>query len=215
MNDHDEASIYGDMVYTDGVGRRRRPTRLGRGQSEVDRQVEAQLVAKEQGSEVQRRLALAEKIGDDSYEDGTILRFTKKLAPTSTPYTFAALKAGNGWYLTGAMANPGRQTWLQLVAWLVSGEPIQVLWRASMFEAVHDSGVTVVQTQEGDLSFEDQDDRTELRQHLREVHGLPEADEFSLNRAKTLHARDHYGSGAVVHHHSTSIQPDRKDLDNG
>lgn len=89
----------------------------------VDRDVEAALHKKLVDKRVEAKLKLVEALGDDTYENGSVVRFDKKLTKDGILYNYAAIKAGNGrWYLTGAATALGGFTWEEFVLWLVRGD---------------------------------------------------------------------------------------------
>lgn len=72
------------------------------------------------------RIAELEKYGDDVYEDDTVLLFKLRHRNYDTLYTYTALKAGGGWWMSG---NQGHvvKTWDQLVEFL-SHTDVAEMW---------------------------------------------------------------------------------------
>jgi hypothetical protein len=90
--------------------------------AEAQRLVQEALRAGEverQKTELLRQIA---SYGDDTYDNGQVMRFSKQLATGGHAYTFAAVKAAGGWYITGRNGEH-RFTWSDLVQWLVFGVP--------------------------------------------------------------------------------------------
>jgi hypothetical protein len=80
------------------------------------------LAARKAEVELEKKLALVEQYGEDTFENGTILRFNKLFRKGGLAYEFAILKAAGSWYATGAINGWERGTWDGLVLSLVSGE---------------------------------------------------------------------------------------------
>lgn len=54
---------------------------------------------KDQLAEARRALANLDKVGEDVYENGTVLCYTRRLGGQN--FTYAAIKAAEKWYVTG------------------------------------------------------------------------------------------------------------------
>lgn len=73
--------------------------------------------------------ALLDRYGDDIYDDGDVIKFTKTFRPNeytahgdmNRRFTFAALKIGDMWYLTGRTARG--KTWDELVEFMFKDNP--------------------------------------------------------------------------------------------
>lgn len=94
----------------------------------VDMKVAQAIQAKKDQEELTRKLALVEAYGDDVYEDGTMVRFTKEFANSDLEYVYVAVKCIDKWYLTGTINKQGH-SWEEFVMFLVSGisvEPVDV-----------------------------------------------------------------------------------------
>lgn len=63
---------------------------------------------------LESRLAAIAEWGQDTYENGTVVAFNRTIRDNT--YTYAAVKAGDHWYVTGA--GPNRQPWDEFVLWL-------------------------------------------------------------------------------------------------
>lgn len=90
-------------------------------QSQIDEEVKAALEKPRREAEIKRRVEMAEIIGvSDKHENGTVLRWTRKLG--NKDYYCAAIKANDGkWYATGAYVVSG-YTWEALVESMITGE---------------------------------------------------------------------------------------------
>jgi hypothetical protein len=112
FEDVDLSSHYGR------AGRTRRTERV----DDVDAAVLAHLTHRSYEAGVAAKLALVDSYGEDTYDDGAVIRFTKRLDGPRGPqdYTYAAIKADNHWYTTGPYGR--KYTWLELLAWFVRGK---------------------------------------------------------------------------------------------
>lgn len=95
---------------------------------QVDRVVAAELAARRRSvqavrveAEVTRKLAEIERLGTDAMEDGTVVKFSKRLKPGGHAFTYAAVRINGLWYTTGPTGR--KVTNDEFCAWLVSGEP--------------------------------------------------------------------------------------------
>lgn len=90
-------------------------------QSQIDEEVKVALEKPRREAEIKRRVEMAETIGvNDKYENGTVLKWTRKIG--SKDYYYAAIKANDGkWYVTGAYVMSG-YTWEALVESMITGE---------------------------------------------------------------------------------------------
>lgn len=90
-------------------------------QDQIDKEVAEALEVPRREAEVKRRVELATKIGADTYPDGSVLKWTRKFGEKD--YTYAALKTGGKWYVTGSqMTRASGWEWDDLVQWMVQGE---------------------------------------------------------------------------------------------
>jgi len=86
----------------------------------ADSIVQDKLRQKALDAEVELKLRYVEDFGPDTYDEATVVRFTKSYDGSSTPYMYAAIKIAGSWYTTGPRGN--RYTWNEFIAWLVSGD---------------------------------------------------------------------------------------------
>jgi hypothetical protein len=80
-------------------------------------------------ADLEREAAELKRFGPDIYEDGEVLVFSTRFGKAKgegTKYSFAALKAGGRWYLTGPMYGGRAYSWDDLVSF----------WRASKVRSV-------------------------------------------------------------------------------
>lgn len=184
-------------------------------------------------AEVQQRLAWIKAFGEDIYEDGDVIRFTKMLGDRS--YTYAAVKAGAYWYTTGIVTKPARRSWQGLLLFMISGDRPTLRFEVMEFRFTVGTepqprvraeagakGQTLLDQREqiernaladagflGEpLSMEAQDDLAELRAHLRYVHRNEAAGELTPIEALRQHAAEHFGPGGLrLHDHPTHLAP--------
>lgn len=97
--------------------------------TDADAAVRAALRARQVEAETANKLAIIDAYGQDTYPHGAVFTFVKHYDANvaaglpAGDYTYAALKADNGWYLTGARAG-NRHSWHDLLVFLVSGHPV-------------------------------------------------------------------------------------------
>lgn len=80
--------------------------------------------------QLEAEMTLLDRYGDDIYDDGDVIKFTKTFRPNeytahgdgSRRFTFAALKVGDTWYLTGRTLVNGK-TWDELVEFMYKDNP--------------------------------------------------------------------------------------------
>ncbi len=106
----------------------------------VDQAVADELAARRQAVEAElfeaekaRKLGQIEKLGTDDMEDGTVVKFSKRLKPGGHAYTYAAVRINGQWYITGRKQGPLTND--EFCAWLVSGEPDSFVDFTVMVEA--------------------------------------------------------------------------------
>lgn len=68
-------------------------------------------------------------IGDDVYEDDTVLLIKYRHTPSSDEYSYVALKVGGRWYVTGYQ-NEGPRSWDRLIEFFHHGE-ITEMWQVT------------------------------------------------------------------------------------
>lgn len=71
-------------------------------------------------AEVDKKKQVLETLGEDNFEDKSVITFTKKFGPDSIEYAYAAIKIGGVWYTTDANSSRPR-SWNDLMMFLVSG----------------------------------------------------------------------------------------------
>lgn len=90
--------------------------------------------------ELDDRVALVEKLGDDVWDDGVVLTFDTTFIEGRNPdrhYVFVAFKAGGGWYIAASNGvNAGRRTWEGLLSFMLDRKTVHEVWRASQYEQV-------------------------------------------------------------------------------
>lgn len=87
----------------------------------MEQTVEQLIRAKQREKEVARRLAWIEAQGEDSYPDGTIVRFEKKYRGKT--YIYAAIKAKDAWYATSGNGIATVSKWDDFLMWLSEDNP--------------------------------------------------------------------------------------------
>jgi hypothetical protein len=75
-------------------------------------------------AELDRRLKLAEALGKDTYEEGTVLQFQKQFKEEGRTYTYAALKCDGKWFLTGPRQVGVGKTWEEFLYFLLMDIPV-------------------------------------------------------------------------------------------
>jgi len=95
--------------------------------TDLDDRLRDALLQVDTDSELNARLAIAQRFGNDHYGEGTVIRFQKELPSRITRgnfelYTFAAIKANSRWYLTTQADRFKPMTWRELLLFLVSGD---------------------------------------------------------------------------------------------
>ena len=103
----------------------------------VDAQLWQILEQRRQLIELQHKEQLVEALGDDLYEEGTVIRFKKTMplardSRNTREYTYAAVKAGSRWWVTGNRGTSDGRSWDDLRLFMVEGE-YPVTW----FEVMH------------------------------------------------------------------------------
>jgi len=88
--------------------------------NEADLQLRVQMEKRKLEEEVERKRQIVERLGDDIFDEGDVLAFTKQFTKDGMVYSYAAIKAGDSWYTTGPKG--GKYTWDEFVLWLVSGD---------------------------------------------------------------------------------------------
>jgi hypothetical protein len=89
-----------------------------------DELLRTRLRQKKIDEELARKEAMVADYGEDEYDDGQVIKFQKRFGDKT--YTYAALKAHGGWYVTGETARSIRK-WEDLVLYLVGGDhPVSV-----------------------------------------------------------------------------------------
>ena len=91
-------------------------------QAMADNHVRMMREQQEIDAEAKAKMELAESYGTDVYEDGTVFTFQREFNPgKNRVYRYACIKAQGFWFVTGS--RHGKQTWHDLVTWLVTGVP--------------------------------------------------------------------------------------------
>jgi hypothetical protein len=96
--------------------------------SEADLAVRETLRARREKELLDLKLNLVEQYGADVYENGVVIKFSKRFAADrqmdypERVYNYAGLKTNNQWYLTGKLLGFSRGTWDNLVLALVGGD---------------------------------------------------------------------------------------------
>jgi len=109
--------------------------------SRAIRRAEADLRAAESAAAraIRKLEQLANRPGEpvtDDADGALVIWFQRTFDNTSRVYTYAAVKAGNRWYLTGSAA-PQALTWDALMDWL-GDNLVGPLWLATTFESAED-----------------------------------------------------------------------------
>lgn len=90
--------------------------------NEADIELARRLREEKTQEEVEYKLGLVERIGEDVFAEGTVFKFTKGFQGSPIQYSYAVIKTNELWYTTGPRSPKG-YTWDELVLWLVSGTP--------------------------------------------------------------------------------------------
>lgn len=87
-------------------------------------------------AELEAELAQRRRYGRDTYEDGTVLSWEKTYEDMiDQVFRYAAIKAGDVWYVTGSKASSVRYTWDKLIQLWVSGIPVEtVRWAGTWLD---------------------------------------------------------------------------------
>lgn len=94
---------------------------------------------------LERIVAEREKYGEDPFKNGTVLKVDMKYRSGNRSYTYAVIKIGGRFYLSGRMMGQSTltsvntptsagYTWGNFVAWLAQGDA--TVWRAKSLEQV-------------------------------------------------------------------------------
>jgi hypothetical protein len=70
--------------------------------------------------QAQLRADAMKALGEDEWEDGTVLFFKKRFSPTGKEYDYAVLKTDGLWYTTGPRSPKG-YNWEELIGWMLQG----------------------------------------------------------------------------------------------
>lgn len=88
---------------------------------------------KERIAAYEEELERLQSFGNDDYQDDAVLLWKHKFKGTDRIYTFAVLKAGGKWHITGNRMN--RLTWDELVKFWSDGVVLE-MWEVSTWERV-------------------------------------------------------------------------------
>jgi hypothetical protein len=75
--------------------------------------------------EVKRLQECAARLGEDIFKNDDVIRFKKKFTEGGIDYTYAAIKAGGQWFLSGPRNAAISFTWDELVMWMIKGVPVE------------------------------------------------------------------------------------------
>jgi hypothetical protein len=89
----------------------------------VEQTVEDIIREKQKQKEVDRRLAWIDAQGDDTYADGSIVRFEKKWKQNGKTYMYVAIRANNLWYATSGNSLATMMNWQDFLMWLSEDDP--------------------------------------------------------------------------------------------
>jgi len=94
----------------------------------VDAQLWQILEQRRQLIELEHKEQLLDELGDDLYEEGTVIRF-KKTMPlarertlATREYTYAAIKADSRWWVTGNRGTSDGRSWDDLRLFMIEGK---------------------------------------------------------------------------------------------
>lgn len=93
-------------------------------------------VLEAQAERILKKLQVLERLGEDVYDNDSVLLFRFRYNDTSSAYTFAALKAAGMWFLTGARNNGSYKSWDELVDFFTSKGEVVEMWMATDWENV-------------------------------------------------------------------------------
>lgn len=84
-------------------------------------------------------MAVAEVTFEDEFADGAVLVIEKKFRSGNTLYSYAAIKAGGFWYVTGRGISSGRGLSTRaFIEFLLAGwdheHPPRIFWAPKVFE---------------------------------------------------------------------------------
>lgn len=85
-------------------------------------QAVAELLEQQRKEELlERRLALVQSYGEDGFDDGQRLTFTKYFDSTGDkPFRYVAIKCDGSWYVSSR--HEANMTWDEFVLWLTNGD---------------------------------------------------------------------------------------------
>jgi hypothetical protein len=79
-------------------------------------------VLENQMRRLEEEIAVLDRFGNDDFEEGAVITFDKQFhGPDSKTWTYAGVKVGNLWYLTGSGRHPNCFSWDDLVRFLSEG----------------------------------------------------------------------------------------------
>lgn len=86
--------------------------------------LEAELAAaRDRVREAEAAIAVLDRYpAEDPCRDGDVLTFRKRFSPGQRAFTYAALRSGGRWYLTGQTTKAF--AWAELCEWLATGVPV-------------------------------------------------------------------------------------------
>lgn len=90
--------------------------------SSVDADVRDEMKKRERDRLLKEKMALVERFGADTFENGTVVKFSKKFNDNGITYDYAAIKADGKWFTTATLTGSSVFTWEEFLAWLVSGK---------------------------------------------------------------------------------------------
>ena len=119
MHDEADADLYIGQYHgprKDNIARRAAKAAA----TAADQRLAEELAAEKLTVEVESKKDMIRALGADTFDQHTVIRFDKRFEGTDTVYTYAAIKIGSRWYLTGSV-HGSRFTWDELMLFLVSG----------------------------------------------------------------------------------------------
>jgi hypothetical protein len=85
----------------------------------ADQALRERIETERKEKELADKVAAYEAYGEDTFEDGEVIKFPKRFGTSDKTYVYAAIKANGKWYTTSTTF--ASYTWEGLVLWLLSG----------------------------------------------------------------------------------------------
>ena len=86
---------------------------------QVDLDLENEMTKRRHARLLAEKMKLVDALGEDTYDEGTVLLFTKKFEGSPKEHTYVVLKVADKWHSTDGCSHP--RAWEDLITWMVSG----------------------------------------------------------------------------------------------